>query len=147
MKRRMTQPEVNHLRRLLGWVRCEFGQSPDEFEATLRKIAPAIRDVDDEGKARLQRSFEKGARVPKYVRAAVKSLEKIVAQEVGDVIEAETSAGIEDQKTTEQIKPPAASVPAARPAERGSSGRLIAQDEERLNPPPKGARNGLNTPK
>lgn len=90
MKRPLTDAEANHLRRLLGWVACEIGQSPDEMVDTVRKIEPAIDyDISDEAKTRLVQAHQKAANVPKYVRAAVKALRKSLAQTVGDVVDAE----------------------------------------------------------
>ena len=90
MKRPLTDAEANHLRRLLGWIACEIGQPPEELVETVRKIAPAIGpDISDEGKARLVRAHENAANVPKYVRAAIKALQKTQHQTAGDVVDAE----------------------------------------------------------
>lgn len=73
----MKQSELNHLRRLLGWVRCEIGQSPDELVATIRELAAAgIRPEDPDGAhRRLVEAHDRARSVPKYVREAVKALE------------------------------------------------------------------------
>lgn len=77
----LTDAEVNHLRRLLGWVACEIGQAPDEMVATVRQIVSAIgSDVSQEGKARLILAHQQASNVPKYVRAAVKALRKTIEQ-------------------------------------------------------------------
>jgi hypothetical protein len=83
--------DINHLRRLLGYVRCEIGQSPEEFMETMRKIAPVCGEPDEGGKQRLVESYQQSKRVPKYVRAAVKALEKIVAEEEGEVVETQSA--------------------------------------------------------
>jgi transposase-like protein len=90
MKRRLTFAEVNHLRRLLGWVACEAGQTPEEFVATLRQIAPAVGDVSDEGKTRLAETYAKSASVPKYVHAAIKALRKAIEPD-GTTIDVEVN--------------------------------------------------------
>lgn len=86
----LTKAELNHLRKLLGWVSCEIGQSPDEMKETLKAIVPAIGEIDDEAKQRLVHAHEKSANVPKYVRQAVKALGKTLAAHGGDVIDAES---------------------------------------------------------
>lgn len=88
---RLTKAEINHLRRLIGWVACEVGQEPDEMVSMVRKIAPAIHDASDEGKARLVEAHQKASDVPKYVRAAIKALRKTLEQRAGDVVDAEYS--------------------------------------------------------
>ena len=85
----MTAAQRNHLRLLLGWVRCSSGvfQSPDEYMATMRKIAPFV-DPDKEGIARLAEGMHKAESVPQYVRRAIKALEPLVRED-GGVIDAE----------------------------------------------------------
>ena len=97
---RLTNAEINHLRRLLGWVACEVGQTPDELIATVRKIAPAIQDVSEEGKTRLVESHHKAASVPKYISAAIKSLSKAIHPHLGDIVDCE----FEEQKQLKIIR-------------------------------------------
>ena len=52
----MKRSDLNHLRRLVAWARCEIGQPPDEHVATVHHLA------------------ERSA--PKYVRDAVKALDR-----------------------------------------------------------------------
>ena len=52
----MKRSDLNHLRRLVAWARCEIGQPPGEHAATVQHLA--------------ERS------VPKYVRDAVKALDR-----------------------------------------------------------------------
>ena len=75
----LTGPELNHLRRLIGWVRCEVGQSPDEMVPMVQGIVRQIGDVSQDGKARLVQAHAESSNVPKYVRAAVKALEKTIS--------------------------------------------------------------------
>ena len=82
MKRRLTTAEINHLRRLLGWVACEAGQTPEELIATAQKVAPAVGAIDDAAKARLVEAHAKAAAVPKYVHAAIKALRKAIEPDV-----------------------------------------------------------------
>lgn len=73
----LTDSEVNHLRRLLGWVRCEIGQSPEELLGTVKSVADALGhpELSAEAKERFILSYYNAERVPKYVRAAIKALE------------------------------------------------------------------------
>ena len=93
MARQLKTSDVNHLRRLLGYVRCELGQTPDEFLATCKAIAPSFEgELSPESKRRLTVSYEHAVRIPLYVRAAVKALEKVVKEIDGDVVDADNSA-------------------------------------------------------
>lgn len=85
---KLNEAEINHLRRLIGWVACEVGQTPEELIATMQKIAPAIGpDVSEEGQARLVESMRKAESVPKYVRAAIKALSKAIEPHLGDIVD------------------------------------------------------------
>ncbi len=91
MRPRLKDSEVNHLRLLLGWVRCEIGQSPEENIETMRKIAPHCPDISDEGKARLIEHHQKVTSVPKYVRAAIKALSKTIEVQRGATVDSTAS--------------------------------------------------------
>jgi hypothetical protein len=75
----MKQSELNHLRRLLGWVRCEIGQTPEEMVAMVESIAHKLGNapIGDEAKRRMVEQYDGAQKVPKYVREAVKALEKL----------------------------------------------------------------------
>ena len=90
MAKQLDKAQVNHLRRLLGWVRCSEGvfQSPEEMVNSLRQIAPHVGTPDDASKQRLAESYAKAASVPKYVRAAIKALEPVVREAEGEVVDA-----------------------------------------------------------
>ena len=75
----LTAAELNHLRRLLGWVRCEVGQPPDEMVPMVQSIVRQIGEVSPEGKARLVQAHAEASNVPQYVRAALKALAKTLA--------------------------------------------------------------------
>ena len=85
---KLRKSDINHLRRLLGYVRCEIGQSPEEVITTVRSIVEKIGEPNSEGKARLIESHRKAQAIPKYVRAAVKALEKRLVEK-GDILEGE----------------------------------------------------------
>ena len=88
MAKELDKAQLNHLRRLLGWARCEVWQSPEEFVETLRSIAPAVGTPGPEAKQRLAETYEKAASVPKYVRAAIKALEPVVKEAEGEIVDA-----------------------------------------------------------
>lgn len=74
----MKQSDLNHLRRLLGWVRCDIGQDPAGQQQTMIDIAGKlpIDSIDADAKARLVEGYRRAEAVPVYVRDAVKALEK-----------------------------------------------------------------------
>lgn len=77
----MKQSDLNHLRRLLGWVRCDIGQDPAAQQQTMIHIAGklGIDSIDSDAKARLVEGYRRAEAVPVYVRDAVKALEKALA--------------------------------------------------------------------
>lgn len=84
----MKRSDVNHLRRLVAWVRCEAGQDPDELVKTMEQIADKLGhpDIDDSAKARLVTSYDRARSIPKYVRNAIKAMEKYL-QTPGETVE------------------------------------------------------------
>ena len=54
----MKRSDLNHLRRLVAWVSCEIGQSPDELVATMRNLAERGVTTDDAGKARMVQAYD-----------------------------------------------------------------------------------------
>lgn len=89
MSKTLKDSDVNHLRRLLAWVECEIGQSPEELVKVVGEIAPVVGEPTDEAKQRLVESYEKSASVPKYLRQAVKALKKSIAGAEGDIVDAD----------------------------------------------------------
>lgn len=77
----MRQSDLNHLRRLLGWIRCDIGQAPAELQQTMIDIAASLghQEISPDAKARMVESYRRAEAVPLYVRAAVKALEKVLA--------------------------------------------------------------------
>lgn len=90
----ITEAQLNHLRRLLGWVRCSEGvfQSPEEIKATWKDLnAHGITPSDHaETRERLMQHYNLSCDVPKYIRAAIKALEPVVRQgdAVGEIVDA-----------------------------------------------------------
>lgn len=85
----MNRAQINHLRRLVAWVRCEIGQSPEELVETVREVAEKWDGpISHEAERRLVEAHDKARSVPQYVRAAVKSLEQFAKP--GEVITGES---------------------------------------------------------
>lgn len=83
----MKQSEINHLRRLLGYVRCEIGQDPDEMVAMVQDFAAkGLRMDTDYAQRAMVEAHDQARRVPRYIREAVKALSKLVGpgEDVGD---------------------------------------------------------------
>jgi hypothetical protein len=76
----MKTSDVNHLRRLLAWVDCEIGQAPEEMQAMVKDIAAKLGnpEIDDDARRRLVEGHDKARSIPKYIRAAIKALQKTI---------------------------------------------------------------------
>ncbi|HHA2711734.1 hypothetical protein [Stenotrophomonas maltophilia] len=127
-KPNLTQAQTNHLRRLLAWVRGEVGQTPQEMVETLRGLGP-MPEPSAEAKARLVDSYKRAEAVPKYVRAAVKALEKLLLKQEGAIVDVEagsgSDAGLEIVGTRHALLPALlAAQPAAAPPPVLSSPQL-----------------------
>lgn len=90
MARQLSKSQVNHLRRLLAWVRCEIPPPPEEIKTIVRGIVPQFDGISDEGKARLVEWHREATSVPLYIRAALKSLQPVVADIDGEIVDAES---------------------------------------------------------
>ncbi len=75
---KLSKAEVNHLRLILGWLRCSEGvfQSPEELQATWRDLADhgIIPDAHNGSRERLMAHYNLSADVPKYIRHSLKML-------------------------------------------------------------------------
>lgn len=93
MAKELNKSQVNHLRRLLGWVRSSDGvfQSPEEMVESLKRIAPHVGMPDEGAMRRLAESYAKAESIPKYVRAAIKALEPVVREADGEIVDAESA--------------------------------------------------------
>lgn len=106
MSRSLTNAEVNHLRRLIGWIRSGIPQAPDDLMETVKRIAPALDDPPtDHQKQVLVRMHTESAYVPKYIRAGIKALEKTIKEAEGDVVDAEA------EKNRLTVEPPKLNAP------------------------------------
>lgn len=89
MSRSLTSAEVNHLRRLIGWIRSGIPQDPDDLMETVRRIAPSLDHPPSEfAQNALLRMHRESEAVPKYIRAAIKALEKTIKESEGDIVDA-----------------------------------------------------------
>lgn len=79
----MTDAQVNHLRRLLAWMRCEYMLDEDMQRGYLQglQMCAAHGLADDERASELlAEKAERINRVPIYVRQAVKMLTKALRE-------------------------------------------------------------------
>lgn len=79
----MTDAQVNHLRRLLAWMRCEYMLDEDMQRGYLQglQMCAAHGLADDERASELlAEKAERINRVPLYVRQAVKMLTKALRE-------------------------------------------------------------------
>lgn len=74
----MKRSDLNHLRRLVAWVQCEIGQSPEEMVATVRNIADKLGhpELTSDQQRTLVLDHDRSRTIPAYVRAAVKALDR-----------------------------------------------------------------------
>ena len=65
----MKQSDLNHLRRLLGWIRCDIGQAPGEMVQTMIDVAGKLGnpEISPEAQGRLMESYRRAEAVPIYV--------------------------------------------------------------------------------
>ncbi|EMB9257538.1 hypothetical protein VAK45_006606 [Pseudomonas aeruginosa] len=90
--RRLTRAEMNHLRRLIGWVRCEVGAEPEGIVTAAKEALDQFQGVSEDGKRRLLEHYQKSAAIPKYIRAAIKALEKVCLEDPTEVVDGELVA-------------------------------------------------------
>jgi len=87
-----TDAQVNHLRRLLAWVRCEYMLDEDMQRGYLQAAASCVAhgfNTPEQAGDILQERADKINHVPAYVRQAVKMLTKAIRDH-------EKAAGIVD---------------------------------------------------
>lgn len=79
----MTDAEVNHLRRLLAWLRCEFTLDADMQRGYLLGAEESVRHgiaTPEQAGALLEDRARQIDRCPAYVRHAVKMLTKALRE-------------------------------------------------------------------
>ena len=85
------QSDINHLRRLIAYVRCEIGEDVQQTIQLYTEIAKTVdAEPDEAAKQRIMESIKKAANVPQYIRRAITALEKVV-DDCGDIVDAEAS--------------------------------------------------------
>ena len=78
----MTDAEVNHLRRLLAWIRCEYMLDESMRRGFVDGLALTVQhDMQsaDEASVMLQKKADEINKIPSYVRQAVKMLTKAMS--------------------------------------------------------------------
>ena len=76
----LSDAEVNHLRRLLGWMKCEYNLSPEGQRGFVVGLTKAVEDGAPVERAQqvLDEEVERVGRIPAYIRQAIKMLDKAV---------------------------------------------------------------------
>src|SRR4051812_5789038 len=87
MAKSLSKSDVNHLRRLLAWVRCEIPPSTEEVVKIVHSIAPAIES--EASKDKMVEWHREASSVPKYLRAALKALAPLVKEAEGEIVNAD----------------------------------------------------------
>jgi len=86
--------EVNHLRLLLAWMRCEY-MLDEHMQAGYAEGAKMLLDAgcitEDQARTHLARQADEIRRVPLYVRQGVKMLTRMIHEheKCGDVVDGE----------------------------------------------------------
>lgn len=91
----LTEAEVNHLRRLLAWMRCEYMLDEDMQRGFLMGAAECVQRGIASSDRASQIVEERAAKinaVPAYIRQAVKMLTKSVRQH-------DAKSGVVEEKT------------------------------------------------
>jgi hypothetical protein len=90
----MTEAEVNHLRRLLAWMRCEWMLDEDMQRGYMLgnglAVAHGLQTPEQAGSRLVERAEQINRACPAYVRQAVKMLTKALRDH-------ERAAGIVDE--------------------------------------------------
>lgn len=92
----MKASEINHLRRLLAWMRCEYMLDEDfqngHKEGALLTVEHGMQ-TEDEARKMLAARNEEINRVPKYIRDGVKALTKKIRAHDAGIAEGVTVSG------------------------------------------------------
>jgi hypothetical protein len=77
----LKQSDINHLQKLLGWVECLIGQDESQVVELAKNLAPKLIEIGkdpSEVKDVFIDDLKRSQQTPLYVRAAVKTLRKII---------------------------------------------------------------------
>jgi len=94
----MTEAQVNHLRRLLAWMRCEYTLDEDMQRGYLQGVAGCVSHgfaTPDRASELVQKQVDRINHVPAYVRQGVRMLTKAIRDH-------EKQAGIVDAQGAKQ---------------------------------------------
>lgn len=93
MKRKLTDAEITHLRKMLAWMRCEYCLDEDMQRGALGAVKTLL-DAGEISQAQAEDQVTKRAdqikQVPQYVRQAVKMLTQVIREHdgvKGDVVD------------------------------------------------------------
>ncbi|WOB11298.1 hypothetical protein [Piscinibacter gummiphilus] len=94
----LTPSQVNHLRRLLGWVRCEAGQEPEALVRTVKTVLPGLGEQPSaEAQKRLVVAHDAAMKVPRYVWAGIKALSRLTGEHL-DLEDEEAAQSLSDEE-------------------------------------------------
>lgn len=100
----LSQSDINHLRRLLAWLRCENAYTYVD-EATHKEIARSFEPLGEAAvknyKERIEKPFSKW---PKYVHEGVRALEKTIQEIDGEVTDVPAKQVFEIEDKTDKIR-------------------------------------------
>lgn len=100
----LSQSDINHLRRLLAWLRCENAYLYLDDEAH-KKINHGLAGKSTilalAHSERIEKAF---SRWPEYVHSAVRALDKTITQIDGDVTDVPARRVFEIEDKTDMIK-------------------------------------------
>jgi hypothetical protein len=95
----LSRSEINHLRLLLGWMRCQYMMDENMqagYLESLEKVKAAGFEISEEGMARHQVTIDRYNNLPQYVKQGVKMLSKAIkntAPDISEAVEAQTKIG------------------------------------------------------
>ena len=100
----MTDAQVNHLRRLLAWIRVEYMLDPDAQRGYVSGASWCVasgHSTPEEAGAVIQQAAEKINHVPAYVRQGVKMLTKALRdhERVAGIVDEPAAAAMAPEKT------------------------------------------------
>lgn len=69
------------------------GAEPEEIVTATKEALDHFQGVSEDGKRRLLEHYQKSAAIPKYIRSAIKALEKVCLEEPAEVVDGELVDG------------------------------------------------------
>jgi len=129
--------DLNRLRRLVAWIRCEIGQDPAEMQKMMIGIADSLGHppIGDEAKHRLVESYRRSASVPQYVRDDIEKLGQYVRQQDQAAKSAPKSAMCDDGSECAEPFCPCANGYSMSPAGLGAKAQAAPKRLAGVQPP------------